>query len=152
MFVYRLTRKRHPIVLSGIGASIAGGRWNTKGVEIIYCTEGRALAMAEILVHLSSGTLPNDYLMSEIEIPKSVLIECVNESDLPEDWNTFPPRKAVQKIGDLFILSKKACVLKVPSAVIPQNFNYLINPNHHDFNKIKVVSSADFPFDVRLVK
>ncbi|MCK4561845.1 MAG: RES family NAD+ phosphorylase, partial [Flavobacteriaceae bacterium] len=84
MQVYRLSRKKYASELSGIGASKSGNRWNSKGTEIIYCASSRALAMAEVSVHLSLITLPNDFVMLEINIPKSITIEILNEKDLPE--------------------------------------------------------------------
>ncbi len=152
MIVFRLTRKKYLNVLSGVGSSIAGGRFNSKGIEIIYCTDSRALAMAEVAVYLSVGAMPTDYLMSEIEIPKSVKIEKLDVKDLPISWDKYPHLKSTQKLGDRFIYSKRACVFRVPSAVVQGDFNYLINQNHPDFKKIKVVGSVNFPFDVRLVK
>jgi len=152
MRVFRLTRKKYYSILSGFGASVSGGRWNSKGVEIIYSAESRALAMAEVAVHLSVGNLPSDFLMSEIEIPKSITNKLLKLNDLPEGWENFPMNKTTQKIGDRFIYSKSACVLQVPSAVVRGDFNFLINPYHPDFEKIKLVQSVEFPFDSRLIR
>lgn len=152
MKVYRLTRSKYSIDLSGKGAAKSGNRWNSKGVEIVYCAESRALAMAEVAVHLTIATLPGDYLMSEIDIPDSISIESFKENDLPGDWNIFPHSVSTQRIGDDFIYSTNTCVLKVPSAVVKGDFNYLINPNHPDFKQIKIVDSYVFPFDRRMFK
>jgi len=150
--VYRLSRKKYASELSGVGASKSGNRWNSKGTEIIYCANSRALAMAEVSVHLSLITLPKDFVMLEINIPKSIAIQNLNNKDLPENWNDFPHTNKTQKIGDSFIYSNKKCVLKVPSAVVKGDFNYLINPHHKDFKKIKIVNFYKFPFDRRLFK
>ena len=150
MQVFRLSRKKYASELSGIGASKSGNRWNSKGTEIIYCADSRALAMAEVSVHLSLVTLPKDFVMLEINIPKTIVIQVLNKKNLPEDWNEFPHTYKTQKIGDDFIYSKKGCVLKVPSVVVKGDFNYLINPHHKDFKKIKIVSFYEFPFDRRL--
>ena len=150
MRVYRLLRKKYPIELSGKGASMSGNRWNSKGTEIIYCAESRALAMAEVAVHISLATLPNDFVMVEIEIPTTVSVSAFPFAELPDGWNSFPNLLYTQKVGDAFVLEKKACVLKVPSAVVPGDFNYLINPNHSNFSSIRIVDQADFPFDSRL--
>lgn len=150
MRVFRLLRKKYPIELSGKGAAMSGNRWNSKGTEIIYCAESRALAMAEVAVHISLATLPNDFVMVEIEIPNTVSVSSIPFEELPEGWNSFPHLLHTQHVGDEFVLGKKACVLKVPSAVVPGDFNYLINPNHSGFASIQIVDQADFPFDPRI--
>lgn len=152
MRVFRLSRKKYSSELSGIGASKSGNRWNTKGTEIVYCANSRALAMAEVSVHISLATLPKDFVMMEINIPKSISIQTVKEKDLPENWNDFPHFRKTQKIGDDFIYSKKKCVLKVPSAVVKGDYNYLLNPHHQDFRKIKIMNTSVFPFDRRIFK
>ncbi len=151
MLVFRLSRKKYASELSGIGASKSGNRWNSKGTEIIYCADSRALAMAEVSVHLSLAVLPKDFVMLEINIPKVVTIQVLDEKNLFENWNIFPHTYKTQKIGDDFIHFKKSCLLKVPSAAVKGDFNYLINPHHKDFKKIKIVNLYDFPFDNRLL-
>ena len=152
MEVFRLSRKKYASELSGIGASKFGNRWNSKGTEIIYCASSRALAMAEVSVHLSLVNLPKDFVMLEINIPKSIRVDVLNEKNLPENWNDFPHTYKTQKLGDAFIYSNENCILKVPSAVVKGDFNYLINPHHSDFKKIKISSFYKFPFDKRLFK
>jgi RES domain-containing protein len=150
MRVFRLIRKKYGIELSGKGAALSGNRWNSRGTELIYTSESRALAMAEVAVHLSLSILPKDYVMVEIEIPNSVSISSLKTDDLPQGWNSFPHLLDTQKIGDDFVAERKSCVLKVPSAVVPGDFNFLINSNHLDFSAIKIVGYKDFPFDQRL--
>jgi RES domain-containing protein len=152
MEVFRLARKKYPFELSGKGASISGARWNSKGTEIIYCAQNRALAMAEVLVHLSLATLPNDFVMLTIDIPEDVIIELLNPEKLTIDWNVFPCTFETPFLGDDFIKRNDACVLKVPSAVVKGDFNYFINPYHIDFCKIRIAEQADFPFDKRIFK
>lgn len=150
MRVFRLIRKKYGIELSGKGAALSGNRWNSKGTVIIYCSDSRALAMAEVAVHLSLSILPKDYVMVEIDIPSSVSITYLTNAELPVGWNSFPHLLDTQKIGDDFVSARKNCVLKVPSAVVPGDFNYLINPHHPDFAAIKIIGQEDFPFDLRL--
>lgn len=152
MRVYRLSRRRFSSELSGKDAAKFGNRWNSKGIEIIYSAESRALAMAEVVVHLTVATLPKDYVMMEIEIPNSVAIEELKLSELNDGWNNFPHIKDTQKIGDQFIENNKTCILKAPSAVVKGDFNYLINPYHSDFKKIKIKEVSNFPFDKRMFK
>jgi RES domain-containing protein len=149
---FRLARKKYPIELSGKGASIAGGRWNSKGTEVVYCAESRALAMAEVVVHLSLANLPSDFVMLQIDIPNDVSMEKLEVADLEPNWNIFPFDFSTQLLGDDFVRRNTACVLKVPSAVVKGDCNFLINPYHPDFKKIKIVEQSDFPFDKRIFK
>lgn len=149
---FRLTRKKYPIELSGKGASIVGARWNSKGTEIIYCAESRALAMAEVAVHLSLATLPSDFVMLEIDIPKDISMEVILVENLASNWNVFPFDFSTQLMGDDFVRRNTACVLKVPSAVVQGDCNFLINPYHPDFKTIKIIGQTDFPFDKRIFK
>ncbi len=150
MRVFRLSKRKYSRVLSGKGASKSGNRWNSKGTELIYCSESRALAMAEVAVHLSLATLPSDYVMIEIAIADSILIKEIKVGDLPEGWNNHPPNVRTQKMGDDFIDGMEACVLKVPSAVVQGDFNYLINPYHAGINGVEIVGVVEFLFDGRM--
>ena len=150
MEIYRLTRAKYAQSLSGKGAAIQGGRWNSMGIEMIYCAANKSLAMAEVAVHFSLATLPADYIMLTIHVPKSIQQDTILEDDLPENWNIFPSLPNTQKIGDLFVEKDKFALFKVPSVVTQGDFNYLINPRHKSFSKIKIVSSIPFKFDRRL--
>lgn len=152
MDAFRLARRKYAIELSGKGASIAGARWNSKGTEIIYCAESRALAMAEVVVHLSLATLPSDFVMLKIDIPDGISMETIDVADLEPNWSVFPFSFSTQVIGDEFVRKGQACILKVPSAVVKGDFNYLINQYHSDFKKIEIVEQIDFPFDKRIFK
>lgn len=149
MLVYRLTTRKYAEKLDGVGASLYNNRWNSAGTPMIYTAENRALALAEIVVHLSAAALPLDYVMLEIEIPDSVKCDEISVDQIEPDWNAFPHKISTQKIGDEFIRSRKDLILKVPSAVVHGDFNILINPLHEDFNKVKVVAIQDFPLDNR---
>jgi RES domain-containing protein len=152
MELYRLSRDIHGKVLSGKGASISGGRWNSPGTEIIYTAANRSLAMAEVAVHFSIATLPAGYMMMTLYVPEIVSVTEVDIKTLPEGWNQFPPLKQTQLFGDQFITDGKRCLLKVPSAVTQGDFNFLINPLHPEFKKIKITEYEPFPFDRRLFK
>lgn len=152
MRVYRLSRKKHAGKLSGKGAALSGNRWNSKGVEMIYTSESRALAMAEVIVHLSLAVFPKDFVLLEIEIPDAITKKKLNLKELPEGWNAFPHHPATQQIGDAFIRDGQYAVLQVPSAVVNGDSNYLINPFHIDFEKISIQNATDFPFDNRIFK
>jgi RES domain-containing protein len=148
--VFRLQRIRYGTVLSGLGAALMGGRWNSRGTEMVYTSGNRSLAMAEVLVHLSIAALPNDFRMLTIDIPDTLAVEVLHFKDLHPDWNRFPHIPQTQQQGDAFIQRNQATVLKVPSVVTPGDFNFLLNPLHSDFQKIKVVQDEPFPFDNRL--
>lgn len=155
MVVFRIEKEKYlQTSLTGIGASMTEGyRWNSFNTRIIYTAETRALATLEVSVHLDlSEDLPNDRYFVEIEIPDIITIQEVKAEDLPEDWNAKPPTLITQTIGDDFVNYNESAILKVPSAIIPQEFNYLINPNHPDSTKIKVLSTTKMNFDSRLKK
>ena len=150
MEAYRLSREKFSSPLSGKGAAIKGARWNSIGVELIYCAANRSLAMAEVAVHFTLATLPSDYVMITIFIPDDISIEKINESDLPVDWNMFPHPVSTQTIGDTFVAANKFCILQIPSAVTRGDYNLLINPNHRDFSRIQISLISKFPFDKRI--
>lgn len=150
MEVFRLSRVQYSETLSGAGAAIKGGRWNSIGFELIYTAGNRSLAMAEVAVHFTLATLPEDYMMVTINIPNSLAIKEITESDLPRNWNAFPHPSSTQKLGDQFIIEGKYCIAKIPSVVTKGDFNFLINPNHEDFKKIGIAETEKFPFDKRI--
>jgi RES domain-containing protein len=150
MIVFRLAKAKFSHELSGRGAEKSGGRWNSKGVSMVYTSESRALCTTEIAVHTPLGLLPKDYKIITIEIPDSIKILTLAVNKLPADWKSIPHSGSTQLIGDDFIRQNKSAVLKVPSAVVAGDFNFLLNPGHRDFSKIKVLSVEDFGFDSRL--
>ncbi|WP_259015882.1 RES family NAD+ phosphorylase [Emticicia fluvialis] len=151
MEVYRLSREKHASPLSGKGAAMKGARWNSAGVELIYAAANRSLAMAEVAVHFTWATLPEDYVMISIDIPDDIAIIEVAEAALPANWKDFPHPVSTQKFGDEFVYGNQYCVLRIPSVVTQGDFNLLINPNHKDFNRIEISKIEKFPFDRRLL-
>jgi RES domain-containing protein len=152
MIVYRISTSTFCNDLSGRGAEIFGGRWNKKGTAVLYTGESRALCITEIAVHIPLGIIPVDYSLCIIEFPDDVSIQLIDVNDLAFDWRSFPYAESNQLIGEDFIKANKYLILKVPSAVVPGEFNYLINPAHRDFNLIKIVKTEPFIFDERLFK
>ncbi len=150
MIVFRLCKREYRKDLSGNGARKFGGRWNSKGTSMVYTGETRALCSTEIAVHSPYGIIPEDHFMVSIEIPKHITIAELSLKDLPPEWNFFPQQEETQKIGDAFIQEGKYLVLKVPSATIQGEHNYLINPNHSDMKRISVIQTEPFTFDKRL--
>lgn len=149
MIVYRLSKEKFAKDLSGKGAEMAGGRWNSKGNPMLYTSQSIALCVTEIAVHVPLGILPKDYQLIHIEIPDTDFLEVKR---LSKDWQSFPHANATQMIGDKFLKDQKFLFMKVPSATVQGEFNFLINPWHKDFNKIKILKIENFTFDERLFK
>ena len=151
MEVFKLCRERYAGNLSGMGAALRGARWNSVGVELLYTAANRSLAMAEVAVHLTLATLPPDFRMVTIEVPDDVAVLQLEISDLPTNWNVFPHVRTSQAIGDHFVREGKFCVLRIPSVVTKGDYNFLINPYHADFQRIRIVGIEAFIFDKRLL-
>lgn len=152
MEVFRLARERYSDSLSGKGAAVKGGRWNSQGVEIIYTAANRSLAMAEVAVHFTLATLPDDYMMITIYVPDNTSSLKLKESELTEGWNAFPHKRSTQKFGDSFVSANEFCLFQVPSAVTKGDYNFLINPYHPDFKNIRIITKEPFPFDTRIFR
>lgn len=109
------------------------------------------MALAEVMVHLSAATAPDDLCMVEIEALPKVTATEADVQNLPEGWDEFPHRRITQEIGDRFVRENQHCLLRVPSAVVPGDFNVLINPGHRDFRHIAVRRISGFKIDRRLI-
>ena len=151
MILYRLTKKAYADDLSGTGARLYGGRWNNKGKSTIYLASSQALALLEILVHLSPLIEPKNYLLLRIEVPENSIKE-VKYADLPYDWNSDLPQISLKKVGDDFLTSNRYLLLRVPSAIVPGEYNYLLNVQHPEMKGVKIKSKELFNFDKRLLK
>jgi RES domain-containing protein len=152
MEVFRLCREQYTNTLDGKGAAINGGRWNSRGTELIYTAANWSLAMAEILVHLSLAALPEDFYMMTILIPDDMPVSEIYATNLQIGWNSFPHIVSTRMIGDKFVYENWTCILKVPSAVTKGDFNYLINPHHPRFKDVKINEVEKFPFDRRIFR
>jgi RES domain-containing protein len=147
---WRLVKKKYEAnAFSGEGALKVGGRWNSIGTSLVYTSESLSLATLEILVGGTSRYLLRRYVRFSVDFDAS-LIQSVALASLPKEWSNYPPSIKTQKIGDIWIKESKSAVLKVPSVIIREEFNYLINPVHPDFNKISIGKPEVFPFDKRL--
>lgn len=149
MMVFRLTKSKYKDEISGIGAELFGGRWNSVGTRIIYTAESRALCTTEIAVHTPLGIVPTDYYLQTIRLPDTPLKEILVD-DLTKNWREFPHNISTKTIGDEFIKNGNFLILKVPSAVIQDEYNYLINPFHVDYKKLELIKIEEFYFDKRL--
>ncbi len=117
---------------------------------MVYTADSLSLAALECLVHFSSQTLPTDYLSFEIAVPSEASVEAIDIASLPSDWQDEDPPVTTQTLGTGWIRSQRSLLLKVPSAIIPTEFNYLINPRHQDFSRLIIGQSMPFRFDPRL--
>lgn len=152
MTVYLLCKELYKNDLLRRGAEIAGGRWNSKGIAVLYTGDSRALCTTEIAVHTPLGILPNDYYLISIKIPEQIAIKELNPLDYPKNWRAIPFNNTTQEIGDKFVKENKYLLLKVPSVVVSGDFNYLINPLHKDFKKVAIQKIERFVFDKRFFK
>ena len=150
MIVFRLSKKMYQHDLSGKGAEIAGGRWNNKGTALLYAATNRALCMAEVLVHQPSGKMPEDFWLISIEVPDHPLFQRLDLTELPIGWDTLPHSLSSKSFGDTFVSEGKSLGLFVPSVVVKDEWNLLLNPRHPDFSRVKIVDSEPFAFDSRL--
>lgn len=150
MRVYRLSKGQYSKDLSGKGAELAGGRWNSKGTAMLYTSESIALCAVEVAVHMPLGIVPKDYHLVHINLPEDSTTAEVREETLPASWKSFPHATTTQDIGDRFVRQAEHLILKVPSATVQGTFNYLINPRHPDFHKVSISGTEPFSFDKRL--
>lgn len=151
MEVFRLATAKYANDLSGTGARLHGGRWNQKGEAVLYTAGTRALALVEVLVHLTNAFLPLNYQLITLYIPDDSIIEFPTKS-LPSDWKTLEPSESTKKISAKWLITNEYLVLKVPSVIVEGEFNYLVNPLHADFSKVKILKTEPFSFDIRLLK
>ena len=142
-------RKLANDAFSGRGARVYGGRWNSPGVAMVYTAASQSLAALEILVHVEAPELLGYYVVIEISIEPS-LLQVRDISELPPDWRLEPPPDMLRKIGDTWIASRSSPVLQVPSAIIPVESNFLLNPLHEKFSSLVIGKPQPFHFDRRL--
>jgi len=149
--VWRLVTARFAkSAFSGEGARLYGGRWNRKGVSLVYTAGSQSLAMLEMLVQDEPPRAR--YVMIEARIPKAIAIDRIKAEALPADWRDIAAREKLQVIGTEWARKQSAAVLAVPSAIIPAETNYLLNPLHPDFRRIKIGQPQKFETDLRLIK
>lgn len=149
--VWRLVTARFAdSAFSGEGARLYGGRWNRKGVPLVYTAATQSLAMLEMLVQ--DEPLHARYVVIPARIPGGLRIDRVGVDQLPDDWRTPAAREHLQDLGGDWAKGNSAAVLAVPSAVIPSETNYLLNPLHPSFAKIAIGDAQEFITDLRLIR
>lgn len=147
MTVYRITLKRWASSLQGSGYA---GRWNSAGLRVIYTAENRSLACLENLAHRSGEGLSSIFSLATIHIPEQAKVTRVPTNSLPEDWFQAQGYAGCQRIGDAWLNQVDTLLLQVPSSLMPDETNMLINPLHKHFAGVKIRSITPFRFDPRL--
>lgn len=149
MIVYRIGKTKHVNDITGEGAKLFGGRWNHKSVPCIYTSESRALALLEYTVNINIEEIPRALSMLTFEIPTAD-IEIIRENKLPGNWRQSPAPSSTKDFGTHLLKTSVHAVLKIPSSIIPQEYNYILNPLHLNSKYLKIVDLKDFIYDVRI--
>jgi RES domain-containing protein len=148
---WRIVKARHVAgAFDGEGARIAGGRWNSPGVPVVYAAGSAALATLEMLVHLGRGDVLPAYVLIAGSFDAK-LVRRVDADALPRHWRSYPAPPDLQRLGDEWLHEGSSPVLEVPSAIIPSEANYLLNPRHRQFAKIRRSRPQPFELDLRLL-
>jgi RES domain-containing protein len=150
MRVWRIARGCYAL-LDGEGARLMGGRWNSAGRPVVYTSQSAALAVLEVLVWTDPEDVPDDLRLYEIEIPDDASVARLDPGALPKDWKE-PGSPECIKAGDRWLAAADSLALEVPSAVLPEERNLLINPRHPDAARVRVTEERPFAFDLRLLR
>jgi RES domain-containing protein len=137
---------------SGEGAAIEGGRWNQPGTRMVYSAETLSLAAMEKFVHMGDEGRSVQLVSYRIDIPAAVRVETLKRSELPKDWKSSPAPQSTMAIGSNWVQKSRSAVLKVPSVVIDTEHNYLLNPLHADFKRLRIHPAEPFSLDPRMWK
>jgi len=143
--------RRARTAFDGEGAWLYGGRWNQKGTPLVYAASSMSLAALEMLVHLPTPEVLKRYVTLTIEFDDALCSQ-LDLKGLPHNWRNNPALRATRDIGTDWVNRAASAVLVVPSAVVPTEWNYLLNPNHPDFAKLVIGAPHPFKYDPRLVK
>ena len=135
---------------SGEGAARYGGCWNSPGLSAVYVAGSLSLAALEVLVHVDTDLVPNDFVAFAVDIPEELPSESISLSELPENWRDEYPSEHCRRQGDEWLLTGSTAVLWVPSAIIPNETNAILNPRHQDFGQLGIHPADSFQFDHRL--
>ena len=149
---WRIVKKRYAArAFDGEGARRFGGRWNSPGVSAVYVASSRSLATLEMAVHVDPSALLASFVLIPCEF-EARLVTAVDRSALPARWRRDPSPPELAAIGDAWVKQARSAVLAVPSAIIEEESNFLLNPAHPEFSQIKIGEPRDFEFDERLIR
>ena len=148
--VWRVVTQRYAdTAFSGEGARLYAGRWNPKGLAMVYTAQTQSLALLEMLVQ--DAPLHARYVMIPARVPEQIVVH-IDQTILPADWRELSARNDLQQIGATWIHAGTSAVLAVPSAVVPAEFNYLINPAHPDYALLEIGTRTEWLTDQRLMR
>lgn len=148
--VYRIVREPYSgNPLDGEGSFRFGGRWSSSGTRIAYTAEHLSLAMIEYFVHIDATDPPKDLVVVAADVPDSVSRAVLGPHQLPSNWRQVPAPPSLAGVGDSFAADRKSAILILPSALVPSESNWLINPLHAEFAEIKLLQPEQFEYDVR---
>lgn len=152
MQVWRISKRKYAMTaFSGEGTRLVGGRWTPQGVSAVYTSSSLALAALELLVHLNKEDVTTEFVAIAAEVPDDLATEVITSEQLPKNWRETPAPVALSVIGHEWLKTGRTAVLSVPSAVIPVEQNFLLNPSHPDFARIQIKKPGAFSFDIRLL-
>ena len=149
MNVYRITGIKYADDLTGKGASLNGGRWNHKLTACIYASQSRALAVLEYTVNVKINEIPRALSLITLEIPDTGILK-LKEEELPGNWKDAPAPSSTKDFGTELLKATKFPILKIPSCIIPNEFNYILNPLHERSRYFKISEIRNFVYDVRI--
>jgi RES domain-containing protein len=149
--VWRICSRRHHR-FDGEGARLYGGRWNHAGTSVVYTSSSLSLAALELFVHVDVDIAPRELVAIAADVPDSMAVETVKVESLPKNWRRYPAPEALKDIGTAWAAKRSTAILAVPSAVIPEERNYLLNPAHREFKRIRISKPIPFRFDPRMWK
>ena len=150
MIVFRITGEKHANDISGLGAAIYGGRWKKKGTPVLYTGENKEIALLETIVLIPPMLIP-DLVILIIEIPDDSTKE-IELTQLPKNWVNYPAPTILSEIAENWVQKEETIALKVPSCIIHSSHNFILNCNHPDYKRIKILDQQNFYFDTRLKK
>jgi RES domain-containing protein len=151
--IWRISKRKYATTaFNGEGARRFGGRWNSKGKSVVYTSATLSLAALETLVHMEIEDAGNMFAYIRADIPEDIQIDRIDINQLPSNWRNIPAPPSLAAIGNQWFDSGNTAVLAVPSAVIPIENNYLINPLHRDFSRIQIYDPQSFELDPRMWK
>ncbi len=151
MDLFRIAQDKFAEDLSGNGARLFGGRWNSEGYFALYTSTTRALALLETLAHTPAKMLDTKvYQLITLTVPDNLFSEKIIESQLPAGWDAADARWVTKKLGDIFFKEKKSLLFSVPSVLVKEELNYVLNPLHPDMRKVKILHKRRVEFDKRV--
>ena len=149
---WRLVRPKYGTAsdaFSAEGSRLFGGRWNSPGRRVVYVSSSLSLAALETLAHAGRRRFEREYIAFKLYIPEALMLELRGE-DLPEDWQARAVSEGARRVGDAWLAAQASVTLSVPSVIVPEERNYLLNPEHPQFAELTIENPRPFRFDVRL--